>query len=497
VVLALFGNSVTVSEAKDTVDDLVSLQKGLLETLHAERRRLKSGIRRSETTLSDAVNEIVIVNNDARYRLLTDIAQSSGVEESYIDTVNQWREADKENRSEKASLEKEWGSKQEVGDLVVEIREELDVTKSANSEVSEEITAWDETTQAIDTHNEKYPKAQITEENHDGYEEFKWGRWFSRYTLGLIFNKYAGPHEAYKIIGPYNESFGDYYEDRLNIYQLHQTQLDIQEKQNEEQAKYDELSSIHKRMEYLDNAYMGPKKIASLIGDWVKQHLLERSLFTENLLDRLETNETLEAVNAVTRLKGYAQLEPYLKKIEAEAEETVRELEEPNRVLTEGNRVVPYESFTFNFAPIIQKLDHARDDFNKALDKVATSRAALDNLSASNSELLEYHLSNALAFNISVPDRTFDLSELENDVKREIEAEEARQEAARRRAEELAEAAREAALAASRRQQNKVNDVLTSSRRARSNNAGKIFTSNNTRRSSKPAGIFGANNTRR
>ena len=462
-----FGN-ITVRNAYETIDELVELQESEIKKIEAEQSKISASKRKALRYISGVANAIVLTNDNDRYDLLSKVCKKAGLDTDFSEQVKRWTEQDEANRKEYAELEEKWGSKDSVFERAAVIKEELELSKSANSEVSEEIAAWDETASDIEEYNEKYPEYKITEENHDDFEEFKFGRWLGYYTLGMFFNSYAAPHAAYKVLGPYTEAFGDFYEDKLSIYTLKQTQKDIARKQEQEQKQYDELMSVGNHMDRLDIKYRGPEKIANAIRSSVKTLLTDNISFGHELLKKLTSDEVQEAVICAARADAYDILAPKLDGLLTEAEETKEELSGPLDLRRKALRLVASHSVSFDFNHIEDKFESARRSNENALDTVSDARGYIERyFDQRGADNYHAHLCSRADVSANVADRNFSLSDLRREIRKEIRDEEERLEAIRRAKEEAARRAREAAEAKRAAERKAQREALEASRKAR------------------------------
>ncbi len=493
-----FGN-VSIRTAKNNVEDMIRLQDSVIKDVKAEQDRLTTSRNRASRGITTALQTIVS-GEMSRYSELSNVSEAAGANNNFLATVEQWMSEDTHNRASRAALVAEHGERNAIGTEIVALKENLDISKSANQEVGNEITAWDDTAKAIEKYNTTYPTNQITQENHDAFEKFSFINWMRRYTLGLVFNSQAAPHEAHKIMGAYDKEYGDYYEDALNIFTLRKAHEDILVKQEEQQVRYDLLNGVASKIDSLDSTYKGPEKIRSLISDQVYDLVKGSKNFCKALLSAFSNDETtLQAVTASARMKGLDNLKPSLDQMAQEANETKREFNEPLNILEKGNRMIPNEHINFDFSSVERKFDDAREEFSSSLDNVKSYREAIERYEpvSHDVDVMFQEIETMSTVDETVTDRTFDFSDLERDVKHEISQEEARLAKIERQRQKAAQEAREAA----REQQEALNKMLKASRERRSPNigGGGIARAQRTQRSPSIGGgsIAKASNTRR
>lgn len=442
--MSMFGNS--INHIHDELEDLARLQEGALKAVRGEKDRLQNDRNSALKAVNTGAAGLIAVDDHKRFAQLTAVARTARTGDDFTALVAQWRAEDTANRTERADLEKGWGTRAEVAQKTGVQKEELDIVQAALKDVSPEIAAFDTTQSAIEAHNKKYPKAQITEENHDGFEVFKLGR----FLLWMTFLN-RGPHKAYQIIRPYNDQYGDFYEDMRDIAKLRQNELELKEQEDERQKAYDELRGIGDRMDTLDNSYKGPEGIARGVRKIVVDRVLDHAGFAAVLSKAIDTPETAAMALNALKVKAYDRISDTLDALENGADRTHDRISDAVNMLqgalwTVGSRSVYYD--TDRDERIVENgIEVTRD----ALRNAERARDAIDEYRIdSNAELdqAEARIRDLSDLRQVDNDTDINFSELERVVRNEIaeyEEEQRRRREAERRAREEREAAARAA----------------------------------------------------
>lgn len=358
----------TIHSLYRNMSSLIDDQQGIVQTLGQEISNVRNAKARESHAISDATHKLVITGNDDRYAALTQAAQSSAKKYDFTATVQEWTRQDIANRAEKAVLEKEWGSKSEVQQKSSTLGAAISEIATALSHISPELDKFDHTMKAIDGHNAKYPKSQITEANHDEFEKFKFGRW----CLWVLKFGHHAPQKAYKIISAYDKLYGDLYEDARTVETHRANEKRLEAEQAEKQAAKNALDGVTRHMNTLDNDYRGPEGIAKSIRSTVAGLILNDTGFAQALLNEVKTPEAVTAVTAGAKARNLAELEASLSAPYKYADATLDALKDPISELSRGDDVVGSETVRFDMDGLESSLARAA----KLTKSVALSASA-------------------------------------------------------------------------------------------------------------------------
>jgi hypothetical protein len=446
----------SIRSIHSTLDNLHDLQGDIIQSVAGEISRVDADISVALQALRSAVKTLVPAGDDERYAALTGAAKEAGVDEDFTIKVASWTAADERNRTERTTLEKDWGSRSVVAEKTGVLKEELEIIQTALKEVSPEIVAFDETLAKINAHNKQYPKAQVTEENHDGFETFKLGR----FLLWLTFLN-RGPHKAYQVVSAYNNVYGDFYEDARAIADLRENEKKLQETQDEKSKSYEQHSKVGNRMDTLDSDYRGPEGIAHDIAALVSGYVQTNSVFADAVCKHIPTDESRTAALSAAKIRSFGKVRDFLVNESDQLRSAYEDLGRPLSTLQRAISDVGSNNIWYDTAEVENAVSRGIKVTNGAIRDAEKARSAIDdttltekfNLARVENTMLEH------ATNLSAKgnELNLDFGDLERKVRNEVEeyeAEQRRRREAERRAREQQEAAaravREAAARMSR-----------------------------------------------
>ena len=318
-----------ISSLYTDLKSLINLQEGIANALDSEIQSIRAEKGVTSRELEAAVKALVPAGDMQRYQELTKASQEAGATFDCAALVEEWAQKDEENRQERAALEGRWGTRHDVEQTEAVRKEQLAAVTQALDETVTEIDAFDETTAKIEAHNTKYPKSAITEENHDGYETTSLWKRIGYY---LWFNR--GPHDAYLAIGEYTKEFDvDYYEQANEIKAMRDNRPVLEQKKADAQASYDEIDTVGKRMDELDNSYRGPDGIARGIRSMISDFLVQDDDFAIILNDHLKVREATDAALCVAKIRVFEDMANKLVRPYKNAKGTLGDLSEPLKTL--------------------------------------------------------------------------------------------------------------------------------------------------------------------
>lgn len=467
-----FGNSNSISHINNAVGELIEDQQAGIRTLESAVANVSSDKRSARSLLEQSVRALVKVDDKDRYAELTAAAKAASVAQDYTATVAEWTRLDIVNRDEKSGLVKTWGTRQEVGQKAADVHSEITMISTALADISPQIDAFDLTTAKIKAHNEKYkdkPNAQITEENHDGFETFKFGA-FCKWLVGWPFGAWGGEYNAYRVINGYTKQYGDYYESATIIAKQRKNEEKLEGDKAEKTKDYNQLSGICNRMDHLDGSYKGPTGIADGIRSAIVSALTGNRNFGQSLINE---TKTLEATNATLGLEKLLALQPVEKVAAAQLEQakaTLRDLADVKDDLQSAVGRVGSERVNYDLDGLARRVSTVAKASRRTASSINDASDAIDGYQvqqgASQSGMAEALKSKA-AFEYTSNALSLDFGGLKTAVYTEVQAYEREQERLR----EL-ERQRQRALEAERqrRMQETFNDIARAQANAARNN---------------------------
>lgn len=276
------------------LNQLVGVQSAAVDSLASAVKNIQTDRSSAQRLLKSGVNALVIADDAGRYSALTRAAEGTGT--NFDQIVADWTQQDIDNRKERQDLGEKWGSRQDVAGKEHEFKSNVDLHDEALQKVSPEIRQFDETTSAIRAHNEKYakrPSAQITRENHDGFETLGGGlkgiKGFFKATWRLMQAAvgFLGPWRAYRIMSKYNKQYGDYFEDAADIASLRENEKKLKADRADLYAQYSHYHGIGSRMDTLDGSYKGPEGIARGVRQIAESLAWKSDKFVDGLLTEI------------------------------------------------------------------------------------------------------------------------------------------------------------------------------------------------------------------
>ena len=449
---------------------LIEIQESVINAFSSEMHKIQADKNSALQEIQKHVKDLLPAGNDDRYAELTRAIQEAGGNYDFTKTVSEWTVQDSKNRDERASIESRWGTRHEVENAYATRKAQLNTTQNALSQTSSGIESFDETTQKIEDHNKKYPDAQITEENHDGYESTNMWRWLGYYTF---INR--GPHHAYLAIGDYTKQHGDYYEIANDVAKMRNDQKLLESKQELELKAYNEVSAVVQRMNQLDNSYRGPEGIARDIRKIVADFLTKDDDFAAILFDKVGIPEATKAGLEVAKIRTLDVLKEDLNRHFKNAKATKDDLERSMSVINDALGRVGNESIYFDISHVESRVNEAARLSRACINESQRAREAIEKYSPTSQTRYydaERILRTAAQLNVRGNNLDLDFSDLERKVRNEVndyEAEQARlraiaaaaAEAERLRLQEAAERAERARTRAE--SQSSINSSFTSS----------------------------------
>lgn len=443
----------TIHTIYRNISSLVQEQERVVSSLGSEISHVETARDAAKQAVATATKALVVTGDDERYAALTRALQAAGGKYNFTATVQDWTKQDAVNRQEKAELETKWGSLKDVSQKSSALGNEISEIAIALNQISPELEKFDHTIRAIDTHNKKYPKAPITEENHDDFEKFKFGRW----CMHVVTFGHHAPYKAYQIISAYDKEYGDLYEDAKSVAANRENERQLKETKSTKQVSKGDLDRVVQRINTLDNSYRGPEGIARSIRGTVSEQVMSNKAFSQALLNEVTVAAALDAVVAGAQFRSYALLDSTLATPYNYATATLESLQDPLDELSRANNVVGDESVHFDVSGLEGQLDNAARMTRNIILSAATAREAMAHYhAAEDASLATIEQDLARLANIETPNNRleFDFYSLKNAVNNEVrayEAEQERLEQIRLAAIAAAEEQRQRELAAARR----------------------------------------------
>lgn len=375
----------SILSVQNFIVDLSNAQNDILAVFNAAARNVESDKNTAARLLKSAVDRLVPTDNDARYAELSAALSGFGPEFDFTARVKQWRAMDKDNRTEYRNLEGRWGQHERLKIETGALREELEDAKTALERITPQIHKFDETTKKIQEHNAAYPKAQITEENHDGYEKFGFWRF-----MGWLTFLNRGPHKAYQVINDYTKKYGDFYEDARDIHHLRDEEKTLLDKTARQEKDHAAHSGALQQMDRLNASLRGPEKMAADIRAVIVKMVVEKPAFADALLSAMpQDDNAVTAVTEATKIYAYGALSSalYLKQSAAKS---------AHGALVSGAEDITYALGKVS-GKIVQFDTHSLDEvFNKS---ARTSKEVARTITIASDSLEEYKAKPGTAYN--------------------------------------------------------------------------------------------------
>lgn|GEM_PF-2877717 len=140
----------TIREVHADLKELIKLQAAVVEKFAAEIRNVEAERSATAQELQTAVKALIPTGDATRYDEITKAAKEAGADFDCSALVQQWTAEDKANRTERAELETQWGTRQQVAAKVARDKETLEITSQALSETDTEIVEFEKTTANIE-----------------------------------------------------------------------------------------------------------------------------------------------------------------------------------------------------------------------------------------------------------------------------------------------------------------------------------------------------------
>jgi hypothetical protein len=336
--------SALAQEQREAVDGFAPV----LQKAQADRSAAEGALRRAAETM-------VVTSDDDRYAALTRAAKAGGSTQDFTALVKQRTQEDAANRAERSDLEKKWGSKEQVEAKAGELKQEINLIDSARAEIMPEIAAFDATTQKIQKHNTKFPKAPISEETNASYKKFRTGR----FLLWLTFIN-RGPHDAYRVVHEFTKTHGDYYEKSRGIAKVRQNEGKLETDEAAKQTSFNEEMTVDRRMIQLDNSYRGPEGIAREVRGLVHDLLLQSPAFAQGLIDELKSEPAREAAVASAKERALGTLYSTLQAQQSQAQSMLTQLQDPIEYLQGVLDKVGGDDVYFDISGLERNLAHVQ-----------------------------------------------------------------------------------------------------------------------------------------
>lgn len=433
----------TIREIHDDLEELIALQKSIAEDFATEIKKVQSEKDVTTQELRVAVKALIPAGDAQRYEDITRAAKEAGAEFDCAALVKRWTKEDETNRAERAALEAQWGTRAQVAEKAAREKETLDVTTQALGEISTEVTEFDKTTANIKAHNAKYPKNQITEESHDGYENTNALRWLGYWTVRPW---WGGAHAAYLALGTYTKDNRDYYEYATEVATMRKTQEGLQTQAAEQQRVYEEIAGVSQRMGHLDSAYRGPEGIAREVRSMVSDFLVKDDDFALILNDHMKSAEARAIAVAVAKIRTFDLMTEDLGRQHKHASDTTADLNRPMETLEGALSRVGNERIDFNMEAVEQAVNKAVKISRATIREAQATLQSVDGYDPAPGTTFfemerELRALGKMEFKSNALDLNF--SDLEDMVGREVRAYEREQQRQREAAERAAREARE------------------------------------------------------
>lgn len=456
----------TIRNIQSTLSSLVDAQTAAVSTLSSALKNVRTDKNTAERSLQSNVQALVIVGDKERYDALTKASQDAGAGKGhdYTQVVADWTQQDAQNRRERKELDEKWESRQTVALAAAELKEEIDIVRSALGDIRPEIDAFDETTAKIKEHNERYkgnPKAIITEENHDGFEKFRLLP-FVKWLVGWPFGKWGGEHNAYRAIGKYTKQYGDYYEKATLISSMRKNEEKLEVDRQKKQVRYEELSAVVNRMDTLDRSHRGSEGIASGVRSLVKSLLNESALFGSSLINSVKGEAAQGAALAAAKIRRLNKIEDVAKVQLSNAEKTLEQVKDPSEYLSGVLHKVGGKTLYFDTSGVEISIGSAVRKSRNAAREINSASDGIDDYTATRGDglaAMEKDLERLGDIEVESNKLSLDFSPLKDSVKSAVDAYDREQA-------EIARLAREAAKKAADAQRKKMNDVFNDISRA-------------------------------
>lgn len=450
----------TIRNIQSTLSSLVDAQSAAVSTLSSALENVRTDKNTADRSLQSNVQALVIVDDKERYAALTQASQSAGAGKGhdYTQIVADWTQQDFQNRKERKELDEKWESRQVVALAAAELKEEIDIVRSALGDIRPEIDAFDETTTKIKEHNERYkdnPKAVITEENHDGFEKFRLLP-FVKWLVGWPFGKWGGEHNAYRAIGKYTKQYGDYYEKATLISSMRKNEEKLEVDRQKKQVRYEELSAVVNRMDTLDRSYRGSEGIAKGIRSLVKSLLNESALFGSSLISSVKGEAAQDAALAAAKIRKLGKIEDVAEEQLSNARKTLEQVKDPAEYLEGALYKVGGKNIFFDTNGAETSIGSAVRKSRNSAREINGASDGIDGYSATRGEglaAMEKDLDRLGNIKVESNKLSLDFSGLKISVKSAVDAYDREQA-------EIARLAREAAKRAADAQRKKMNDVF-------------------------------------
>jgi len=442
--MSFFSSGPTIQEVHDDLENLIKLQKSIVGSFSSQIGKMTSEQEASTQEVQQAVKVLVPTDDHERYAEITHASQQAGADFDCTALVNKWTQEDIANRSERAALEKKWGTRQQVDEKVAKDKETLEITTQALDETVTEITEFDKTTANIEKHNKKYPNNQITEASHDGYEHTSVLRWLGYWTVRPW---WGGAHAAYLALGTYTQDNRDYYEYAGEVAKMRKTREGLQEQKEAQTKTYEEIAGVQSRMGHLDGSYKGPEGIAREIRSMVSKFLLKDDDFAAILNDHLKGKEAQGIAVAVAKIRVLGLMKEDLGRQQNRAEATLEDLKRPMDTLENALGRVGGQSIDYNMESIERRVGEAAAVSRASVKQAATVLQEVDAYEPNSGTLFSDMTRELRSIGtIEYPNNSLDLKfgNLEDLVSGEVREYEAEQERRRQAAAREAERQRKA-----------------------------------------------------
>lgn len=435
----------TIQHISQELEDMAREQRSLLQSVASEKEQLGEAKRVAGKSVTVAAAALLSGNDDARIAQLTEAARMAGLADDFTALAATWKAEDEENRAARTQLENSWGARAAVAEKTAVLKQELDVTASALDEVGPEVKAYDRTQALIDAHNKAYPSSPITEENHDGYEQFNFMRWLKS---ALYINR--GPQNAYRIINEYTKVYGDFYEDAQNIAKLRADAAKLTAEKAERSRAYGEVKAVGEKMDALDASYRGAEGITRGICALVGDRMRDNPEFVAAMAKTIDTPETATMALGVLKIKAFDRLGVRLENLADDIRNVAENVERTQQAIGGDLYRIGGRKVFYNIDNDERALQREEDNVRDYLRTVVESRARIAGYTvgaARDLDAADIALRDASDLTDYVSRVDLDFSALRQAVSNEL-AEFQREERQRREAEEQARRATAAAAAA-------------------------------------------------
>lgn len=376
-----FGSGYRIQEIKNTLEELTETQRNSVRNLRAEIEKIDNEASAQIRMAREHISDMVILGDDANYAQLGVLIREAGASYNFPELIAQWREEDKDNRAEHESLVQQHGTQSEVRQRIAGLKADISIVTEALSEMNPEIEAFDEATDKIAAHNQKYPKLEISEGMHDNYENWNFLRWLGYYTF-----IYRAPHSAYLAIGDYTKQYGDYYEDARDVSKLRANAAAREGELAELNTKHDAESAIDDRMSTLNRLFRGPGGIAGEIRQRIYDFMRTDDDYADILYDKSGNDAAKSAALCLAKADALKALKETMTPFLNNARETARDLDQPMNTLNRVPYAVQNDRVSFDLDTLVSDVRNASRQTRDVEHSAQAARIDMDEFKPSRQQ---------------------------------------------------------------------------------------------------------------